>query len=149
MSAARRRECDSAVVQGRARKAQQFWDAAQLVREFAEDDADISDVFVTLCVHAAIAAADVICCAALGEHAQGDNHSEAVNLLSSVDRAAGKGCSHLTDTEHAGPTSCRTPIARGGAGALSHVGRADTTGLASPRPRFCISTSGRRIYFCA
>jgi hypothetical protein len=90
MSAARRRECDSAIVQGRARKAQQFWDAAQLVREFAEDDADISDVFVTLCVHAAIAAADVICCAALGEHAQGDNHSVAVNLLSSVDRAAGK-----------------------------------------------------------
>ena len=28
-----------------------------------------------------IAAADVICCARLGEHAQGDNHGEAIALL--------------------------------------------------------------------
>ena len=43
-------------------------------------------MFVTLCVHAGIAGADVICCARLGEHAQGENHAEAVDLLRSADR---------------------------------------------------------------
>ncbi|MGB3676699.1 MAG: hypothetical protein WA988_19890 [Candidatus Nanopelagicales bacterium] len=41
---------------------------------------------MTLCVHAGIAAADVICCAALGEHSLGQNHTDAVTLLKQASR---------------------------------------------------------------
>jgi hypothetical protein len=44
----------------------------------------VGDAYVTLCIHAGIAAADVICCIALGEHVQGEDHNEAVTHLSSV-----------------------------------------------------------------
>jgi hypothetical protein len=37
---------------------------------------------VTLCVHCGVAAADVICCMALGGHVQGEDHNEAVTQLS-------------------------------------------------------------------
>jgi hypothetical protein len=56
-------------------------EAAETIREFASDENDVGDAYVTLCVHAAIAAADVICCIALGVHALGDNHTEALALL--------------------------------------------------------------------
>ena len=80
----RTRACDEVVLAGRLRKAEQFFDAAETVREFANDEFDVADAYVTLCVHAAIAAADVICCVALGMHAQGDSHSEALALLEKV-----------------------------------------------------------------
>jgi hypothetical protein len=80
----RTRACDDAITIGRLRKAEQFLDAAETVREFADDEYDVADAYVTLCVHAAIAAADVICCVALGVHAIGDNHSEALTLLERV-----------------------------------------------------------------
>jgi hypothetical protein len=57
------------------RKAEQFWDAAESVRELADDEAEIGDVYVTLCIHAGIAATDVVCCNALGEHAVGEDHN--------------------------------------------------------------------------
>ena len=60
--------------------------AAETIRDFADDEADVGDAFVTLCVHAGIAAADVLCCLNLGEHAQGDDHNMAAELL---ERAAG------------------------------------------------------------
>jgi hypothetical protein len=85
----RTRACDEAVTRGRLRKAEQFWEAAELTREFADDEAEVGDAYVTLCVHAGIAAADVICCAALGEHALGEDHNEALALLSRV-RPGGK-----------------------------------------------------------
>jgi hypothetical protein len=47
-------------------------------------------VFVTLCVHAGIAASDVICCALLGQHAAGEDHSQAVALLAKADGASAK-----------------------------------------------------------
>lgn len=68
------------------RKAEQFADAAETVREFADDEADIGDAYVTLLIHAGIAAADVICCLELGEHALGESHTEAVALLRRVRR---------------------------------------------------------------
>jgi len=58
------------------RKAEQFLRAADLVRDVADERGDVADAFATLCVHAGIAASDVICCARLGEHAQGENQSE-------------------------------------------------------------------------
>jgi hypothetical protein len=80
----RTRACDDAVTAGRLRKAEQSLEAAETVREFADDEIDVADAYVTLCVHAGIAAADVICCVSLGMHALGESHSEALALLESV-----------------------------------------------------------------
>jgi hypothetical protein len=73
-----------ATIAGRLRKTEQFLDAAETIREFADDEHEVGDAYVTLCVHAGVAAADVICCAALGRHAEGDDHNEALALLRSV-----------------------------------------------------------------
>lgn len=78
------RRCDDGDAGGRLTKAEQFLDAAEIVREFADDEKDVGDAFVTLCVHAGIAAADVLCCVALGEYAQSEDHRQAVELLSKV-----------------------------------------------------------------
>lgn len=66
-------------------KAEQFFQASEIIRELVDDD-ELDDAYVTLCVHAGIAAADVICCAALGEHAAGQDHTEAVSLLKQATR---------------------------------------------------------------
>jgi len=76
--------CDEATIAGRLRKAEQFLDAAETIREFADDEHDIADAYVTLCVHAGVAAADVICCIALGEHAMGEDHQETLALIARV-----------------------------------------------------------------
>jgi hypothetical protein len=76
--------CDRVVAEGRLRKAVQFWEAAEMVREFADDEAEVGDTYVTLAVHAGIAASDAICCSALGRHSQGDDHQDAVKLLGGV-----------------------------------------------------------------
>jgi hypothetical protein len=65
-------------------KAEQFLAAAETIREFADDEAEVGDTYVTLCVHAGIAAADVVCCTELGRHAQGDGHNEAITLIGQV-----------------------------------------------------------------
>ena len=52
-------------------KARQFVEAAETVEALADDANDVADAYVTLCVHAGIAAADVICCRRLGEHKAG------------------------------------------------------------------------------
>lgn len=80
----RTRPCDQTLVEGRFRKAEQFLDAAERIRADAENDASVGDAVVTLWVHAGIAAADVICCAALGHHVQGDDHNLATSELSKV-----------------------------------------------------------------
>jgi hypothetical protein len=80
----RLRDCDDAVVRGRLRKAEQFLEAAETIRDFADDEAEVGDALVTLCVHAGIAASDVICCKALGHYAQGDDHQQAIAELSKV-----------------------------------------------------------------
>ncbi len=76
--------CTEAVKIGRMSKASQFQDAATTIREFADHEADVGDAFVTLLVHAGIAAADAICCHELGEHAHGESHEEAIRLLRRV-----------------------------------------------------------------
>ena len=81
---AKDRPCDRVVAQGRLHKAVQFWEAAEIVRECADDQAEVGDAYVTLAVHAGIAASDAICCLALGRHAQGDDHQVAVKLLGTV-----------------------------------------------------------------
>lgn len=78
------RKADAATIAGRLRKAEQFMEGADTIRDLADDERDIGDAYVTLCIHAGIAAADVICSIALGEHAQGDDHNAAVSHLSKV-----------------------------------------------------------------
>lgn len=73
---------------GRLAKANQFADVARNVLLLADEADDVSDAFVTLAVHAGIAAADVICCVRLGYYARGDNHNEAVDLLKDADAAS-------------------------------------------------------------
>lgn len=80
----RSRPCDPGVTTGRLAKARQFREAALVVSELADDEADVADATVTLLVHAGIAAADAICCAALGRHATGESHQDAVAHLASV-----------------------------------------------------------------
>jgi acetyl-CoA carboxylase carboxyltransferase component len=72
-------------MEGRLRKAERFMDAAGVIHELADTDEDAADAYVTLCVHAGIAASDVICCTSLGGHAQGESHSDAVDLLKDAD----------------------------------------------------------------
>jgi hypothetical protein len=82
--------CTPDIRRGRLRKAGQFLDSAQLLADQARGEAENADVFITLCIHAGIAASDVICCARLGQHAQGENHHEAVTLLGKADSTSAK-----------------------------------------------------------
>ncbi|MGI9000922.1 MAG: hypothetical protein ACR2GH_04575 [Pseudonocardia sp.] len=91
----RTQPCDAVIRRGRLRKAEQFGEAAAMVRDLADEDADVADAYVTLCVHAGIAASDVICCARLGKHAQGEKHNEAVDLLKTADKEVAKHLSTL------------------------------------------------------
>lgn len=88
------KRCSDADRRGRMVKARQFLEAAELVKALADED-DLRDAVVTLCVHAGIAAADVVCCARLGEHATGQNHTEAVERLARVNRAWARELSKL------------------------------------------------------
>ena len=66
----------------RVKIAQSFFDASQTL-EAGDQGADryMGNTIVTNYVHAGIAASDAICCNELGEHAQGDDHSQATVLL--------------------------------------------------------------------
>ncbi len=66
---------------GRRAKALQFLRAADEIMDLADDAADIGDAYVTLCVHAGIAAVDAITAHRLELHHSGDNHNDAVTLV--------------------------------------------------------------------
>jgi hypothetical protein len=87
---ARTSPCTAEIRHGRLRKASQFIDAATLISDHADEEADIAEALVSLCVHAGIAASDVICCARLGQHARGEDHSEAIALLGKADSGSAK-----------------------------------------------------------
>lgn len=70
---------------GRMRKAEQFLEWAENLRALVEAEDDYVDAYVTMCVHAGIAAADVICCARLAEMSKSTQHEDAVALLKKVD----------------------------------------------------------------
>ena len=54
------------------------------------DSAERANTWVSVYILAGIAAADAICCRALGRHAQGDNHAEAVAMVRSVQPDGGE-----------------------------------------------------------
>jgi hypothetical protein len=86
----RTRPCNVGILRGRLHKAEQFIAAAGIIHNLVDEHGDVADAYVTLCVHAGIAAADVICCASLGEHAHGERHDEAIGLLVKADKDATK-----------------------------------------------------------
>lgn len=85
---------DNTVHQGRLAKAKQFLQVADDARELSGGE-DVADACVTLYLHAGIAAADAICAGALGKHAKGQDHQDAVTLLASVDKQASNSLSAL------------------------------------------------------
>jgi hypothetical protein len=88
-------DCTPAIRAGRLAKARQFMEAAELLELLADDATDIADAYVTMCIHAGIAAADVICCRRLGEHSRGEDHNAAVGLLRTADADSAKQLSAL------------------------------------------------------
>jgi len=88
--------CAPATRAGRLAKARQFLLAAETIATVI-DDQEIADAYVTLCVHAGIAAADVIRCARLGLYYSGEDHNAAVTLLASADSPASKHLKALLD----------------------------------------------------
>lgn len=81
----RTRPCSTSIAQGRLRKANQFATAADTIRDMADEDEEVSDTFVSLCVLAGIAASDVICGRSLGKHGHTSATKEEVKK---ADRAA-------------------------------------------------------------
>lgn len=72
------------------RKAEEFAQAASIVLELADEADELGDAYVTLCIHAGIAATDVICIRRLGKFARGQDHNGAIQLLESADRESAK-----------------------------------------------------------
>src|SRR5215472_11212697 len=73
--------CTAATIEGRLARAIEFFDSAEDERVRHPERAN---AWVTHYILAGIAAADVVCCRALGQHSQGENHVQAVALLRSV-----------------------------------------------------------------
>jgi hypothetical protein len=80
------KKCTAAVTAGRLKKAREFRLAAELVEQGSVGRDDLNDAYITMCVHAGIAAADVVCCRRLNVHHQCENHEEAVTMLGRVNR---------------------------------------------------------------
>lgn len=80
----RTKECSAAERAGRMQQAEGFWADAEDLAALGEAS---PNSIVTLYVHAGIAAADVVCCAKLGEYSNTPNHSDALTLLKKADPA--------------------------------------------------------------
>ncbi len=78
----RRRPCDGTDAASRVREAETFAAHAE-VDPFSEVPEDRSTA-VSIAVMAGVAAADAICCKALGEHSAGPDHKDAVDMLKEV-----------------------------------------------------------------
>lgn len=105
----RQQDCTTATTRGRLQKAEQFLLAAETLAEVLDqqDDPEVGDAYVTLCVHAGIAASDVICCKRLGVHSTGQDHDAATGLLARVDRKASQQLIVLLNMKHKAGYSAR------------------------------------------
>jgi hypothetical protein len=80
--------CNQHQAQVRFGHAVKYREVADLVAIEGNEDAASASVAAGLAVLAGIAAADAACCAALGRRARGQDHRQAVSLLTDVHRAA-------------------------------------------------------------
>ena len=126
----RTQACDQKTRAGRLSKAKQFSDAADIIETITDGAVDVEDAYITMCVHAGIAAADVICCSQLGEHSRGDDHDDAVRLLAQVDRTMARHLSALlqmkTRSGYSAQSSSEADRKRAGRAAGALVERAST-----------------------
>lgn len=114
------RECGAVDARARLTDARQFLDAAELLMVDGN-----GDVVATNAVHAAIAAADVLCCLALGRRSADGNHEAAVALLEQVGR------------EHA--NSLRRALAR------KQQAGYESRDLADSEARICVDAARRLV----
>jgi hypothetical protein len=80
--ATRTETCGKAEARTRLAHARAFADTAELVLD-VDDDASLN-VSASLAVLAGIAASDAACCARLGKRSRGQDHREAVRVLSGI-----------------------------------------------------------------
>jgi len=81
----RTRSCDSMTARERLKAAESYVQAAELIAGFDDEyDPYRPNSMISNYVLAGIAAADALCCFALGEHSQGDDHRGAVRLVERV-----------------------------------------------------------------
>lgn len=81
--ATKTRRCTRENARDRLRQAELFLQAALLFDD-AQLDAAAANVSAANAVMSAIAAADAACCAALGEHAQGQDHARAPDVVERI-----------------------------------------------------------------
>ncbi|MBF0722606.1 hypothetical protein [Sanguibacter inulinus] len=91
----RETEASRTEIDGRSSKAEQFQLAAQMVRDLDEGDGALDDAVVTLCVHAGIAAADVLLVRTTGRYSKGASHADAAVALAKVAREPSRALSTL------------------------------------------------------
>jgi hypothetical protein len=85
MAKLKTKPCDRAAARQRLQAAVSYEQLGATAAVLTEpDDPYRWSSLITNCIHAGIAAADAICCAVLGEHAQGDDHQQAIELLRRV-----------------------------------------------------------------
>ncbi|GAA5204987.1 hypothetical protein [Microbacterium kyungheense] len=94
----RTKDCSPTERAGRMQQAEGFWQDAEDLRELGEAS---PNSVVTLYVHAGIAAADVICCAKLGEYSNSANHNEAITLLQKGDASLAPSLARLVGMKSA------------------------------------------------
>lgn len=112
-SAGRRQPCT--VADGRAR----LLDAAAFLE--AAEGASNPDVVATNAIHAAIAAADAICCVALRERSTDWSHTAAATLLERVDPRLGAGLRRCLDRKTQAAYEARDISARDAAACVKQA----------------------------
>jgi hypothetical protein len=95
----RTRPCSSADARQRLRQAHAYLETAELVDSEGDGaaDSDFTHVAAGVAVLAAIAAADALCCHALGERARGQDHRSAADLLRGIRLGSGN---HRSQEQH-------------------------------------------------
>lgn len=94
----RTRSCTEADRNGRREQAEGFCRDAE---DLAVLGTASPNALVPLYVHAGIAAADVVCCARLGEYSMSSNHSDAVRILKSADESLAPAMQRLLSVKSA------------------------------------------------
>jgi hypothetical protein len=81
----RRKPCDKAFARRRLRAAESFMRVTEAASILGDTiDSYRPNSLVSNYVLAGIAASDALCCLALGEHSQSDNHREAIGLVERI-----------------------------------------------------------------
>lgn len=86
--------CSKADAATRLRHARSFLEVAQLVTEEGED-LNYASVSAALAVLAGIAASDAACCSELGRRSRGQDHREAIALLTQIEPGGDKAAASL------------------------------------------------------